>query len=62
MTIMLRNLLTGETVQVHSVFDHPDTTVDKPILADDNGKVYGAVAATPPEGYAFVPFVGGGYL
>jgi len=57
MKTKLRNLLTGEIIDVHSTTDSPDSSYGFECWVDDNGNSYGQCQFGAPFGFELVPIV-----
>jgi len=54
MKAKLRNLLTGEVVEVHDSTDSPDSSYGMPAWVDDAGNSYGQVQFGAPFGFELI--------
>jgi len=54
MKATLQNLITGETVNVHSTTDSPDSSYGLECWVDDAGESYGQCQFGAPFGFALV--------
>lgn len=55
----LKNLMTGEIIDVHSTTDSPDSSYGLECWVDDAGRSYGQCQFGAPFGYVFVEFAKG---
>ena len=49
--VILRNLLTGERIEVHPSTDSPDSSYGLPAWVDEQGQSYGQVQFGAPFGF-----------
>lgn len=56
MKAILRNLMTGKRVVVHSTTDSPDSSYGLECWVDSKGQSYGQCQFGAPFGYALLPY------
>lgn len=57
MKAILKNLLSGAYIRVHSTTDSPDSSYGLPCWVDDDGESYGQCQFGAPVGFELVKFI-----
>lgn len=57
MRAVLKNLLSGTYIEVHSSTDSPDSSYGLPCWVDDDGNSYGQCQFGAPVGFELVKFI-----
>jgi len=51
--VQIRNIVTGEEIDVHATTEHPDSSYHQPVWVDENGQSYGQIGL-PMLGYEII--------